>query len=63
MLTKKDNSSHICLPWTVVENSAACDCELSIIQFLSASIRQKNKHNNVMLKNTESIYFVGNFYP
>lgn len=58
-LTKKDNSSQVCLPWTVVENSAVCGCELSIILFLSANFRQKNKLNNVILKNIEFMYFVG----
>lgn len=58
-LTKKDNSSQICLPLTVVENSAVCGCELSIIQFLSANFRQKNKLNNIILKNIEFMYFVG----
>lgn len=58
-LTKKDNSSQICLPWTVVENSAVCGCELSIVQFLSANFRQKNKLNNIILKNIEFMYFVG----
>lgn len=55
MLTKKDNSIWICLPWTVVGNSAACGCEPSVILFLSASIRPQktNKINSVMLKKTE----------
>lgn len=42
-----------------MENSAVCGCELSIILFLSANIRQKNNLTMLVLQNTELIYFVG----